>query len=877
MKAEELKENGHRLFEAGQYSNAIPFLKSAAEAFPDDEILWQELVSAASCSGQHEQSVEFAKSAIRKYPRSDWFWLQLGHELTIVEKFDEAEKALNHAQSLTPNVGCLWRYFSALYQKRKNFVKESELLENLFSLGEATSTDLNQLGIAYHNQRNFAKALEFYRNSFLANTDPAPLFNMGLVFNEPEVSQDADAADVYRRALTVNPDYKTAQERLENTKQKLVPLSERARVAAKGIIQSDEIFRFYISPFEAFHIEVVESVEELDVKVIQRARKQLLQEIDLNDGMVSWLDDYPLDKARALATEDELYDEKKRRYHWAIFQNKQLLSFLTRGDIRHFLYSDDYFPLDTLELLEKEPKFCEFLSQPFAKQYNFILTRAIERRILPVVEVLFDGRRWVEPEDDDICFEGAFKRIGDLVDMMRSKASEGQTRKVNLSEIENFLHQYSLPELFNLLPTTFASMQRDFVAEIRSLAISCFNQHDDSDLSKKVLSLCKRFTSRSVELNKRLEEDFKTIEKMIVEEHKYDSRLKFSGDRPFEITKEGVRDGAKFFPASSISAFRWGITITGHPGVEYLFAVQNDAGETIMESWAANKSNEDNQTKYFSSIVNATMHYHCAAVIEKVHERLTSGQHVVIGPCTLTLQGISFQTQGFIFNRNRFVTWRDVITDTINGQIVISSKLQDNLTINVSMRDTYNAVLLPIVISVLDPEHISTEKTTTGFQRQQRSSNKSGTFILITIVLVILGIMMSVRYSNSIPKSNSYAPPISPRLPAYSPPSYSDESESETKTVYRVPSYISAELDRDRQAIEKEKEQIQLRQSQLETLQREIEQEELYLDTSSESEVNKFNRKVEEYNALVEKTRSQTLKMNHMVDGYNEKLEKHGR
>ena len=35
------------------------------------------------------------------------------------------------------------------------------------------------------------------------------------------------------------------------------------------------------------------------MKVIQRAKKRLLQEIELNDGKVSWLDDYSLDKSCA--------------------------------------------------------------------------------------------------------------------------------------------------------------------------------------------------------------------------------------------------------------------------------------------------------------------------------------------------------------------------------------------------------------------------------------------------------------------------------------------------------------------------------------------------------------------------------------------------
>ena len=80
---------------------------------------------------------------------------------------------------------------------------------------------------------------------------------------------------------------------------------------------------------------------------------------------MSWLEDYPLDKSRAISVVNELDDKEKRRYHWAIFQNKRLLRFLTRGDIEHFLYSDDYFPQATLDLLDKEPKFRTFLSKPF--------------------------------------------------------------------------------------------------------------------------------------------------------------------------------------------------------------------------------------------------------------------------------------------------------------------------------------------------------------------------------------------------------------------------------------------------------------------------------------------------------------------------------
>lgn len=480
-----------------------------------DESSWISLVVETRDSGQHGKAVELAEQAVREYPRSDWLWRELGGELIEVDRLDEAEQSLQTALRLDPNAAWLWRRFAALYRKREDLEGEIESLETLNSLGVATWHDLNQLGIAPHNHRDLAKALKYYRLSAAREPEAVPWFNLALVYSDPEISQDADAADSCRCALSVAPDYAPARKLLEKTKRKLAPLATQAKAGADGLVEPDEFFDFYISPFEMLQTEDVTFAAGPDAKAIKRAKDRLNAELQLNDGKVSWLDDYSLDKARALAVVDELDDEAKWRYHVAIFRNKPLLNFLTRGGIQHFLYSDDYFPRNTEERLHQEPEFRKFLSKPFARQYNRVLSRAIDQQRLAVVEVLFDGRRWVEPEDTDLCFEGACKRVENIVEAMRSKAAEGCSRKVGLPEMQDVLRERSLPELFNLLPAHFARYQGDIVAEIRSLAIACFNQHGDPVLSNGVLSLCKRFTSRSVALTKQLEEDFKTIEAMI--------------------------------------------------------------------------------------------------------------------------------------------------------------------------------------------------------------------------------------------------------------------------------------------------------------------------------------------------------------------------
>ena len=74
------------------------------------------------------------------------------------------------------------------------------------------------------------------QEDFEREPQAAPWVNLALVYRDPELSQDADAADACRRALALKPDYERAKELLDTTKRKLVPLAARAQSAATGLV-----------------------------------------------------------------------------------------------------------------------------------------------------------------------------------------------------------------------------------------------------------------------------------------------------------------------------------------------------------------------------------------------------------------------------------------------------------------------------------------------------------------------------------------------------------------------------------------------------------------------------------------------------------------
>ena len=126
-------------------------------------------------------------------------------------------------------------------------------------------------------------------------------------------------------------------------------------------------------------------------------------------------------------------------------------------------------------------------------------------------------------------------------------------------------------------------------------------------------------------------------------------------------------------------------------------------------------------------------------------------------------------------------------------------------------------------------------------------------------------VLLIIIAANSSPKTGSnYTPPAS---------SYSSGGGN----TYRVPSYASADLDRERQAIESTKAAVALLQTQVEALGSQIERDRLYIDNTSQFAIDTFNRRVTDYNALLMRARSEQATLNQMIDSYNAKLQSYGR
>jgi len=578
-------------------------------------------------------------------------WVRYGASLKFISGYDEkyegidVQKAFEHAIKLDENNVSALTALAGIYYKNDSkdsdeIDKEIRVLTRLDDKYWLTTNQLNQLGILHYNNKNFFDAIKYWSREIESpNTPSHILFNLGLAYNHPEISQDADAIDIWRLTISRFPNYEPASKAINNLLPRLKSLSMDALDIVETLLEPHQLYQYYINPFELlnYNEKRIEITSDFDVKKCQKLRKILLQEIELEDGLVSWMEHLHIDRSRAIGICDDLYNEEKREYHQSVFNNKPLLDFLSRGEHRHFTVNENWSPLETLEYIEKDEVFFrKWLSQAFTKQFDMVLTKSIEKENLAILEVLLDGRRWVEVSDKEKCFENAKRKIDNRLNKLRNVSKNAVDNKPTVNKINELLNEQSLIEMLNLFPTFFWDLQDEAVRIIRDIAVECYNSHTDAELSKNILDITKQFSFKSTESNHRIQKDIEAIENILHEERKYEAFLT-SGDENWQITKKGVRKGNTFLPVESIVSVRWGILLTGDEysptNYDFLFVFKNTKGIQIKFQWNISKDIEK-QEALNRKFIDAIFNYIFPEIVDKQEIKLNKGQTIYIGNCS---------------------------------------------------------------------------------------------------------------------------------------------------------------------------------------------------------------------------------------------------
>ena len=148
-------------------------------------------------------------------------------------------------------------------------------------------------------------------------------------------------------------------------------------------------------------------------------------------------------------------------------------------------------------------------------------------------------------------------------------------------------------------------------------------------------------------------------------------------------------------------------------------------------------------------------------------------------------------------------------------------------------------------------------------------ANKWHLFISVTLLASLIFYIVVISNESS---GGSYTPP------SFYRPSYCRHLLLQDHIDFQHPQlHGEGELDSDTSAIDREKAAAEQMAIQLKNLKQEIDHKQLFLNQESQSDIDRYNSKVDTYNNLLERTRSQNRLVNQLVENYNNKLRQYGR
>lgn len=690
----------------GRHEEALVSALAAVESDSENSATWWQLGLSRNALNDWKNAVAVFEKVTELNPSADNAWAYLGSAWDKLGDTDEAETAYLEAldwndTNLTALIGM------ANIHKGRNIASENddelavlEKIEN--SQTELTSYQNARLGVLHYNHQRYYDAIKYWKLANLQFSDVSYIHNIGLAYNTQAISQDADAIDMWRLAVDAYPEYQPSLNMIENVLPRMIELSQDVRKVNSNLLKTDEFYDIYLNPFEITDFDENFNFDELNVKKIQKHKKILLQEIELEEGIVSWLNGAHIDKSRALKFCDELNDKALTQYHFLIFKEKKLLSFLTKGAVDHFLVGQES-PLSLLKMRDSDPKFHEWVGGYFIKQYDRVLSRALDGSNLQIIECLLDGRRWVSQAQEYECFENSRRVVDRLLQPLRDLAEASSREKPTYAEVEAVVEQSLFLPKLNMLPLFFEVLQNEAVSSLRGIAITCVNQHDDTDLSSKILKLCQKFQFKSRDLKDRLDTDVSDLNNILLEEKKNEVFLT-SGDNKWQITKSGVGLNGRTIDVDDVEGVRWGSTIiSNNYSKDYSFTVSVSANgvKPIIFQWSVSSRSADieKQQALYNSLVDALFAYILPSHLERTDTRLRAGEAINIGPCTLTNDGVHIKVKGWFSTSEETIFWDRCSIPIENGEMTVKEDGSYKKKVTFSFKDTINAPLLLVLAS----------------------------------------------------------------------------------------------------------------------------------------------------------------------------------
>jgi hypothetical protein len=223
----------------------------------------------------------------------------------------------------------------------------------------------------------------------------------------------------------------------------------------------------YTSPFEILDLPGTE-LQQMDKKALLLKKKQLLAELELQNGHSVIIKNKEFTKNDILSLFEQIENGGAVEYHAAVAADPVLLNFLQKGSLRpgqKFSYNELY----------KDPAFIEFISPFYKAAFNQFVLKAVAGSNYDNTGAVFSNPMLLNGTDYDECLG---KLHGYLEEKLQGvtvlKNSFAANRYTDLSSLHSF-YIYDWVLTLNSLPDDFGGYREDYAVELYNFVVDLWN------------------------------------------------------------------------------------------------------------------------------------------------------------------------------------------------------------------------------------------------------------------------------------------------------------------------------------------------------------------------------------------------------------------
>ena len=223
-----------KIFNLGDYLNAIEMSKVFLNKYPKEYFIWNILGISLATIGKIDKAIEVFKKVILLNSNFIEAYLNLGKALNTIGDFDQAIKIYNQILSINPYTTNAHFSIGDIHYNKGNFEQAIESYYKVLAIKPDNVEAFNSIGTALKNQKKFSESIDFYNKAIALDPNYAEAYNnLGTVLYEKEDHKKALIA--YNKAIKINPEFAQAYYNKANIL-KLYDKKKRAKANFKKAI-----------------------------------------------------------------------------------------------------------------------------------------------------------------------------------------------------------------------------------------------------------------------------------------------------------------------------------------------------------------------------------------------------------------------------------------------------------------------------------------------------------------------------------------------------------------------------------------------------------------------------------------------------------------